>query len=151
MFSSLNVSHVTCHVSHVTCHMSPVTCHMSHVFCHLSPDDVPWPSGHPWPPQTSAATSACTVCWWQPWGGVSWLWTGWQTTSPTSGTVDCMQPWRVSPLVTHLPCADTDFTALPELLSHLSNLELFYVLARDTICESLLFLALTVNAFQRRF
>ena len=32
IFTSLNVSHVTCHVSHIMCHMSHIACHMSHFF-----------------------------------------------------------------------------------------------------------------------
>ena len=35
MFTSPNVSHITCQVSHVTCHVSRVTFHVSHVTCHI--------------------------------------------------------------------------------------------------------------------
>ena len=35
MFTSLLVSHVTCHLSCVTCHMSHVTCQMLHLIFHI--------------------------------------------------------------------------------------------------------------------
>jgi hypothetical protein len=37
MFTSPNMSPVTCHLSPVACRLSPVTCHLSPVTCHLSP------------------------------------------------------------------------------------------------------------------
>ena len=36
MFTSPNLSHVTCQVSRVTCHVSHVMCHVSLVTCHMS-------------------------------------------------------------------------------------------------------------------
>ena len=36
MFTTHNMSHVTCHMSCVTCHVSHVMCNMSHVTCHVS-------------------------------------------------------------------------------------------------------------------
>ena len=36
MFTSLYLSHVTCHLSPVTCHVSHAMCHMSHVTCDMS-------------------------------------------------------------------------------------------------------------------
>ena len=40
MFTSLNVSHVTCHVSHVMCHVSHIVCHMSFIYIYFFLDKV---------------------------------------------------------------------------------------------------------------